>query len=91
MNPTGKVKNFPILRYGRAYWKPMLERIEQMIAAGTIGQKELEFVFVADSVEEAIRLLQDRLVVMWQEARQRKDAPKWWFLGGSPAGQGADR
>jgi hypothetical protein len=77
---TGKVRNFPILLYGKDYWKPMLEQIDRMIAEGTIGLKELEFVFVADSVEEATNLLQDRLVVMWQEAKRSKDAPKWWFL-----------
>ena len=54
--------------------------IDRMIAESTIGQKELEFVFVADSVEEATTMLQHRLVVMWQEAKKRKDAPKWWFL-----------
>jgi uncharacterized protein (TIGR00730 family) len=77
---TGKVKNFPILLYGKDYWAPMLAQIERMVAEGTIGRKELEFVFVADSVEEATTLLQDRLVAMWQEAHKRKDAPRWWFL-----------
>ncbi|HMC96554.1 MAG TPA: TIGR00730 family Rossman fold protein [Flavobacteriales bacterium] len=77
---TGKVKNFPILLYGREYWKPMLEQITAMIAAGTIGQEELKFVFVADNVEEATTLLRERLVAMWQQAQGRKDAPKWWFL-----------
>ena len=77
---TGKVKDFPILLYGRDYWGPMLQQIDRMVAEGTIGRKELEFVFVADSVEEATELLQDRLVVMWQRARARKDTPKWWFL-----------
>jgi len=77
---TGKVKNFPILLYGKDYWKPLLEQIDRMIVEGTIGQEELKFLFVADNVEEATVLLQDRLVLMWQEARQRKDAPKWWFL-----------
>jgi len=79
---TGKVKNFPILLYGKEYWKPMLEQIDRMIAEGTIGRKELEFVFVADSVEEATTLLQDRLVEMWQQAHERTDAPRWWFLEG---------
>jgi hypothetical protein len=51
-----------------------------MVAEGTIGKEELKFVFVADSVEEATTLLQDRLVEMWQEAKRRKDSPKWWFL-----------
>ncbi|HMQ77255.1 MAG TPA: TIGR00730 family Rossman fold protein [Flavobacteriales bacterium] len=77
---TGKVKDFPILLYGRDYWGPLLDQIDRMVAEGTIGRKELEFVFVADSVEEATDLLQDRLVVMWQQARKRQDAPKWWFL-----------
>lgn len=77
---TGKVRNFPILLYGKEYWAPMLHQIDHMVAEGTIGRKELEFVFVADTVEEATELLQERLVVMWQEARRRKDTPKWWFL-----------
>ena len=85
---TGKVRNFPILLYGKDYWKPMLEQIDRMVAAGTLGQKELEFVFVADSVEEATRLLQGRLVLMWQQAQRRTDAPKWWFLEERSKGTG---
>ena len=79
---TGKVRNFPLLLYGKEYWAPMLEQIDRMISAGTIGREELRFLFVADSVEEATTLLQERLVAMWQEAQNRKDAPKWWFLEG---------
>jgi hypothetical protein len=77
---TGKVKDFPILLYGKEYWGPMLRQIERMVAEGTLGRKELEFVLVADSIEEATALLQDRLVAMWQRAKKRKDSPKWWFL-----------
>lgn len=85
---TGKVKDFPILLYGKEYWGPLLQQIDRMVAEGTIGRKELEFVFVADSVEEATTLLQDRLVVMWQKARHRQDAPKWWFLEDRPKTKG---
>ena len=77
---TGKVRDFPILLYGKEYWRPMLAQIDRMVAEGTIGRKELEFLFVADNVEEATALLQDRLVAMWQKAKGRKDGPKWWFL-----------
>ncbi len=79
---TGKVKDFPILLYGREYWTPILKQIETMIEAGTIGKEELGFLTVADSVEEATTLLQDELIEMWQEAQGRKDSPKWWFLEG---------
>jgi uncharacterized protein (TIGR00730 family) len=77
---TGKIKNFPILLYDRQYWAPMLEQIERMVQEGTLNRKELAFVHVADSIEEAGSFLQDRLVQMWQEAHKRKDRPKWWFL-----------
>ncbi len=77
---TGKVRDFPILLFGKDYWNPLLQQIERMVSEGTLGRKELEFVFVADSVEEATVLLHDRLVAMWQRAKGRKDAPKWWFL-----------
>ena len=77
---TGKVKNFPVLLYGKDYWAPMLEQIGRMIQAGTIGQKELEFLFVADRVTEATELLQDRVLDMWKEAKGETAGPKWWFL-----------
>lgn len=77
---TGKVKDFPILLYGRDYWGPMLEQIERMVEAGTLGREELAFIRVVDSVEEATHFLQDELVEMWQAATKRKDTPKWWFL-----------
>lgn len=77
---TGKLEDFPILLYGKDYWAPMLAQIDRMVDEGTIGRKELEFVFVADDVEEATALLQDRLVAMWQERERRRDTPKWWFL-----------
>ena len=36
---TGKVKDFPILLYGKEYWAPMLEQIDRMVDDGTIGRK----------------------------------------------------
>jgi uncharacterized protein (TIGR00730 family) len=77
---TGKVKNFPILLYGKTYWQPLLEMIEKMVAEGTIGREELKFIYVADTVEEATYMLQDRLVEMWKANQKKGDPPKWWFL-----------
>jgi uncharacterized protein (TIGR00730 family) len=77
---TGKLKDFPILLYGKDYWAPMLAQVERMIAEGTIGERELAFVHVADSVDEATTLLQQRLDALWQQLGNRRDKPKWWFL-----------
>jgi uncharacterized protein (TIGR00730 family) len=77
---TGKVKNFPILLYGRSYWAATLEQLERMYNDGTIGREELRFVHVVDGIDEATALLQDLLVAMWRDARKDQDLPKWWFL-----------
>jgi uncharacterized protein (TIGR00730 family) len=77
---TGKLENFPILLFGRDYWGPTLAQIDRMVAEGTLGHRELSFVFVADDVEEATTLLQERLVAMWRERGARTDTPRWWFL-----------
>lgn len=77
---TGKVKGFPIILYSRKYWAPMLEQLEQMIGAGTIGEKELSFVHVCDNKEEATAVLQENLVDMWKERGGKGEVPNWWFL-----------
>jgi hypothetical protein len=58
----------------------MLEQIEQMIGAGTIGEKELSFVHVCDSKEEATAVLQEKLVDMWKERGGKGEHPDCGFL-----------
>ncbi|MFZ1331204.1 MAG: TIGR00730 family Rossman fold protein [Flavobacteriales bacterium] len=77
---TGKVKNFPVILYGREYWADTMRQLEHMYEAGTIGREELSFVHLVDSVEEATDKLQEQLVDMWKERNGKKDTPKWWFL-----------
>ncbi|MCB0763502.1 MAG: TIGR00730 family Rossman fold protein [Flavobacteriales bacterium] len=79
---TGKVKNFPVILYGREYWSRTLDQLERMYEEGTIGREELGFVHVVDDVEETTHLLQDLLVDMWKEARGEHATPKWWFMEG---------
>ena len=35
---TGKVRDFPILLYGRDYWAPTLAQIDRMVQEGTLGR-----------------------------------------------------
>ncbi|HNR56123.1 MAG TPA: TIGR00730 family Rossman fold protein [Flavobacteriales bacterium] len=77
---TGKVKDFPILLYGRDYWAPTLAQIDRMVEEGTIGREELRFLTLVDSIDEATTFLQEQLVTMWQRSQRRRDRPSWWFL-----------
>ncbi len=78
---TGKVKDFPVILYGRDFWEPMRKQLEMMVDKGTISPGEMDFIHVVDSVEEATEVLQEQLVGLWQQRKGKgADLPGWWFL-----------
>ena len=53
---TGKVRNFPVVLFGRSYWSGMLDWIEGTMAVeGKVSPEDVELLFVTDSPEEAVR------------------------------------
>jgi uncharacterized protein (TIGR00730 family) len=57
---TGKVRNFPLVLYGSAYWRGMYDWLRDTMAAqGNIGKDDLRFINVTDSPEEAVRIVQE--------------------------------
>jgi uncharacterized protein (TIGR00730 family) len=55
---TGKVKHFPVILYGREYWKGMAEWLSRtVVAEGKIDAKDLLLFKVTDDPAEATRLV----------------------------------
>ncbi|MGI8587013.1 MAG: TIGR00730 family Rossman fold protein [Chloroflexia bacterium] len=53
---TGKVRNFPVILFNRAYWSGLLEWIEAtMLPGGKIVKNDFALLRVTDSPEEACR------------------------------------
>jgi uncharacterized protein (TIGR00730 family) len=52
---TKTVTNFPIVLYGKEYFKPLTEMIEWMAQEGTIAKEDLSLVLVTDDVDEAMQ------------------------------------
>jgi uncharacterized protein (TIGR00730 family) len=68
---TRKISRFPIILYGRSYWRGLLDWITQtQLAAGTISPEDLDLLVLTDSVEEA----RDILVDCYR--RNRRSAPR---------------
>lgn len=59
---TGKIENFPIVVMGTDYWQEMLGFIAKMSRVGTISPKDLELIFVTDSVEDAIEHIRKKAI-----------------------------
>jgi uncharacterized protein (TIGR00730 family) len=54
LTQTGKVEHFPIVLYGSAFWKGLLDWARKcLVAEGTIGEEELDLLTLADRPEEA--------------------------------------
>src|SRR5579862_1191703 len=51
---TRKIRNFPIIIFGKAFHKELLEYIEKIKIAGTISPEDTGLFYVTDSVEEAV-------------------------------------
>jgi uncharacterized protein (TIGR00730 family) len=57
---TGKVRNFPVVLFGRAYWKGLLDWLgDTMVAEGKLGAADLKLLIVTDSPEEAVHVITD--------------------------------
>jgi uncharacterized protein (TIGR00730 family) len=57
---TGKVRDFPVILYNRAYWNGLLDWLrDTMLAEGRITARDLDLLVVTDSLEEAVRTVID--------------------------------
>ncbi|MGH3072311.1 MAG: TIGR00730 family Rossman fold protein [Gaiellaceae bacterium] len=55
---TGKVLDFPVVLFGSAYWKDLLDWIgDELLSHGTISAEDVQLLHVTDDVAEAVRLI----------------------------------
>lgn len=59
---TGKIERFPIILMGREYWNELLGFLDVMKDEGTISAKDLDLIFVTDSVTEAVEHLRAKAI-----------------------------
>lgn len=72
---TGKIHNFPVVLFGRSYWKGLVDWLENTMAAERkINPDDLRILTVTDDPDEAVaRLVQARQLIV-AERRDQRDA-----------------
>jgi uncharacterized protein (TIGR00730 family) len=87
---TGKIRMFPVVLIGTAYWQPFVSLLRDMIAQGAVGAADLDLLLVTDDLDEAVRHLEQNAVVAFGLKRVPWRAPRWWLgergLNGKPQG-----
>jgi uncharacterized protein (TIGR00730 family) len=79
---TGKIRDFPIVLMGTAYWGPLIEFIEKtLVPTGAISPDDVRLLQVTDSPEEAIDIIataaQKRFGFIWTKRKPKAT----WMLG----------
>ena len=59
---TRMIKEFPIIVFDTEFHKDIIAHIEKMKAAGTISPEDLSLCLFTDSVDEAVKYIQDKAI-----------------------------
>ena len=54
---TKKIKNFPVIIFGKDYHFELIQHIDKMLERKTISEEDLELFLVTDSIEDAVALI----------------------------------
>ena len=58
---TGKIRDFPVVLLGVAYWTPLVEFLrDPILRMAAINAQDLDSILVTDSPEQAVRFIQKR-------------------------------
>jgi uncharacterized protein (TIGR00730 family) len=77
---TGKMKEFPVILFGRDYWKNLVELTEDMISNKTIDSSEIrEYLLVTDSVDEALEHLKKHAIAKFGLKKAKRMKQRWWL------------
>jgi uncharacterized protein (TIGR00730 family) len=74
---TGKVRDFPVILFGRSYWAGLLDWLRKtMLAEGKILPDDLELVVMTESPEEAVKVIEDCYERNCARAAERSEAQR---------------
>lgn len=74
---TDTVTDFPIVVYGKDYFKKMLEMLDTMVEEKTISPDDLKLLLVTDDINEAIEHI-SKYIKSNYVVKPRK--PSWWLF-----------
>ena len=71
---TGKIDHFPVILWGREYWKPMIDWLEDPVAQeGMIARADLKLFRLTDDNDEAVEIIEQSFTAA-DEAREEVEA-----------------
>jgi uncharacterized protein (TIGR00730 family) len=72
---TRKIENFPVVLFGRDYWRPLVEMMMKMEQEQTILEEDMSLFLVTDSVEEASEYIHRETFSRFEISRKKAISP----------------
>jgi uncharacterized protein (TIGR00730 family) len=77
---TGKIQEFPVVLFGKEYWKNLIELTEDMIKNKTVSETEIkEYLLITDSIDEAVAHLKKHAIGKFGLKKTRVIKPRRWL------------
>ncbi|MBC7535418.1 MAG: TIGR00730 family Rossman fold protein [Ferruginibacter sp.] len=77
---TKMLSQFPIIIFDRAFHKDIIEHIEKMKDCATISMEDMKLCLFTDSIEEAVKYIQDNAINKFGLKPVTKKYPSWWLF-----------
>jgi uncharacterized protein (TIGR00730 family) len=74
---TKSITQFPMVLFGKEFYKPLMETIELMKKEGTISEGDLALLLFTDDIDEAMRHISNYLSKNYDIQKKRK---RFWWL-----------
>jgi uncharacterized protein (TIGR00730 family) len=79
---TGKIRQFPMILFGSAYWYPLIDLLHRMVIDGAMAASDIELLFVTDNVADAIMYLEANAI---DRFALRAPKPSQWLGESAPS------
>lgn len=74
---TNTISQFPIILFGKSFYRPLMDTIDKMLEEKTISAEDLKLLLFTDSVDEAMAHIQKYIRSNYKvKPRQRR----WWLF-----------
>jgi len=74
---TNSITQFPIILFGKEYYKELADQMAEMVTQLTINPEDLQLVLITDSVDEAMQHIRTYIQGNYKVMPRKR---LWWLL-----------
>jgi len=74
---TKTITNFPIVLFGKEFYQPLIEAIDDMVLKGTISEQDKKLILLTDDIDEAMQYIQAYIAKNFKVKPRKR---MWWLL-----------